>query len=536
VAHVQKSQTSEYERLGSRRLGLGDVVAQSVGFLGPVFSAAFLVPLVVGLISASGKGGGIAAPISVLLAAVGVVALGWLVSRYAREVHAAGGLYDYVSRGLGERAGVAAGILYYAGILVLSVGLIVLVGGYVHDTVLSEFNKAPLPAWAWSAILIALVMAVLYTGVRLSTRAQLLLALVSLLVVTGFFVMVIVKLGHHNSVVPFKPSSSAQGWSGIFFGVLYGVLLFVGFETAANLGEEANEPKRAIPIAVISTALIATVFYVLATYAQIAGFHFDLAAMGKAQAAPLFALGQPEPAGYGGLWINRLLELVVLFDMVAVVLGTGVASTRGLFALSRDRRLPSALAKVSPKRGTPIGAIAVLGVLAVANVVISERWTSLFALPNTPHYFAIFVWDSTFGGFALVVVYLLMCVGSIRSFLTKPGRVLALLAALIGITITGGAIYASFYKVAKPTIYAPYAALGVLVVGVVIAVATKGRTPAAMHLEDLAVNPELARLEPLSVVAPDAKPQVVSHSILREQDPVTPPGPGEGLRPGRMPD
>ncbi|HEV3213979.1 MAG TPA: APC family permease [Acidimicrobiales bacterium] len=528
MAHVQKTPTSDYERLGARRLGLADVVAQSVGFLGPVFSAAFLVPLVVGIISATGKGGGGAAPLSVIIAAVGVVALGWLVSRYARQVHAAGGLYDYVSRGLGERAGVAAGILYYAGILLLSVGLIVLVGGYVHDTVLSEFNKTPLPIWAWSAILIALVLGVLYTGVRISTRAQLVLALVSLLVVTGFFVMVIVKLGHQNSWSPFKPSSSAQGWSGIFFGVLYGVLLFVGFETAANLGEEAKEPKRMIPIAVIATALIAAAFYVLATYAQLAGFHFNLTAMGANAGGPLFALGGPGPLGYGSVWIRRLLELVVLFDMVAVALGTGVASTRGIFALARDRRLPAPLASVSRRRGTPVGAIVVLGVLAAANVVIASDWTRLFALPNTPHYFAIFAWDSTFGGFALVVVYLLMCVGSIRSFLPAPGRLLAMLAALVGIAITGGAIYASFYKVAKPTIYAPYAALGVLVVGIVIAVATKGRTPAAMHLEDLAVNPELARLEPLTV----ATPQSPGHLIGSTE----PAPPGEGLLPGRLPD
>jgi len=516
MAHVHHH-TSDYEQLGARRLGLPDVVAQSVGFLGPVFSAAFLVPLVVGIISASTKGGGGAAPLSVIIAAVGVIALGWLVSRYARKVHAAGGLYDYVSQGLGERAGVASGIVYYAGILLLSIGLIVLVGGYVHDTILlGEFHKAPMPSWAWSGILIALVLAILYTGVRISTRVQLVLALVSMLVVTGFFVMVIVKLGHQNSWAPFKPSSSAQGWSGIFFGVLYGVLLFVGFETAANLGEEAREPKRVIPIAVIATALIAAAFYVLATYTQLAGFHFNLAAMGKEAGQPLFALGQPGPTYYGGKWIERLLELVVLLDMIAVVLGTGVASTRGLFALARDRRLPAPVATVSRRRGTPVGAIVVLGVLAVANVIIAADWNGLFALAGFPHYYSIFAWDSTFGAFALVVVYLLMCVGSIRSFITEEGRALALLAALIGIAITGGAIYASFYKVTRPTLYAPYAALGVLVVGVAIAVATRGRTPAAMHLSDLAVNPDLARSEPLTVATPQP--------------------PLRGMMPGRLPE
>ena len=81
------------------------MIAQSVGFIGPVFSSAFVIPLVVGVISASGKGGGVASPLSVLIAAVGVFAIGAIVSRYAREVHAAGSLYDYVTRGLGERPG-----------------------------------------------------------------------------------------------------------------------------------------------------------------------------------------------------------------------------------------------------------------------------------------------------------------------------------------------------------------------------------------------------------------------------------------------
>src|SRR5262245_65762926 len=102
-----------YERLGAKVLSLPDVIAQSLGFIGPVFSSAFVIPLVVGVISASGKGGGVASPVSVILAAVGVFALGWIVSSYAREIHAAGSLYDYVTRGLGVRGGTAAGWGYY---------------------------------------------------------------------------------------------------------------------------------------------------------------------------------------------------------------------------------------------------------------------------------------------------------------------------------------------------------------------------------------------------------------------------------------
>src|SRR6266516_3344091 len=198
-----------YERLGAKLLSLPDVIAQSIGFIGPVFSSAFVIPLVVGVISASGRGGGVAAPLSVLLAAVGVFALGWVVSSYAKEIHAAGSLYDYVTRGLGERVGTAAGWLYYGGVTILLTGLLLLIGGYLQSTIQSEFGVTQLP-----------------------------LALISIVVVGIFFIYVIIKLGSANSLKPFNPSSAADGWSGIIFGMLYGVLLFIGFETAANLAEE----------------------------------------------------------------------------------------------------------------------------------------------------------------------------------------------------------------------------------------------------------------------------------------------------------
>ncbi len=53
---MAKHEQQAYERLGAKVLTLPDVIAQSVGFMGPVFSSAFVIPLVVGVISASGKG------------------------------------------------------------------------------------------------------------------------------------------------------------------------------------------------------------------------------------------------------------------------------------------------------------------------------------------------------------------------------------------------------------------------------------------------------------------------------------------------
>jgi amino acid transporter len=268
--------------------------------------------------------------------------------------------------------------------------------------------------------------------------------------------------------------------------VLYGVLLFVGFETAANLAEETHQPHKHIPAAVMITAGIATVFFILAAYVEVAGFHYSLKTLTAAASAPLFALGGPASAGgYGGTWIDRLLELVVFFDMLAVAIGCAVSASRGIFAMARDRRIPAVLATVSRRHDSPLGATVFLIGASLATLAVDLWWKGLFALPGTPHYFSLFAWGSTFGGFALVVVYLLMAIGSLRNYASAPGRAWLVVSAVIAILITAGAIFGSFYKVTRPTIYAPWLALAVLVIGFGSTFVIRSRRPASSELSDL---------------------------------------------------
>jgi amino acid transporter len=453
---------------GAKRLTLKDAVAQSVGLMGPVFSIAFLVPLLVGL-NASGRGAGNAAALSVVIAAIGVLGLGWIVAEYTRKIQAAGSLYDYVTDGLGARVGAAAGWLYYTGLIALGSAILPMIGGTIHDTVLAEFNVQPFPQLVWDLLLLALVAVTMYLGVSLSTRVQLILALISLTVVGIFSIFVIGKSGGiHHVVAGFSPNSSPTHWSGVLFGVLYGVLLFTGFETSANLGEETIEPSRDIPRAVLFSVLAIGGFYIIATFSQIAGFHFNLTTLSKNAGAPLFTLAGPSSGGgYASAAMRRIVELVVIFDMIAVLIGCAVSASRGVFAMARDRRLPRTFAKISSK-GTPVGASNVV-MLVYAVIITLTVTTSIFAIPNLPHYVAIFSWFSTYGAFAIVIIYLLISVGALRGLKDRGKPVALYLASLVGILVTAGAIFGSIYKVTRPTIEAPYAALVILVIGLVAA-------------------------------------------------------------------
>jgi amino acid transporter len=252
--------------------------------------------------------------------------------------------------------------------------------------------------------------------------------------------------------------------------VLYGVLLFTGFETSANLAEETERPERNIPRAVLTSVVVIAGFYVIGSFAQVAGFHFSLKALGNSAAAgPLFVLSGPKSAGgFANVGIRRLVELVVIFDMIAVLVGCAVAASRGFFALARDRKMPRPLTKIS-RRGTPLGSsLFVLFVYAI--IIILAVWSTAFALGGgTPEYVSMFSWLSTFGGFAIAVIYLMIAIGALRG-LRDRGKVWALyLACLVGGVVTAAAIYGSLYKVTAPTVWAPWAAIGVLVVGLIAA-------------------------------------------------------------------
>jgi amino acid transporter len=475
----------EYERLGGKKLSLIDVLAQSVGFMGPVFVSAFVLPLMFGF-GFAGRGAGTSAGLAVLLSAIGIFALAWIVSRYAKKIHAAGALYDYISQGLGKTIGAASGWLYYGGTIVLTTALGVLLGGYVHDSVLPAFEIGPFfPIWVWDAIFALGLFAVLYFGVQISTRVQLTLALVSMAVVLVFLITVIADLGADNDFGKVFDPSPEGGFSGILFGVLYGVLAFVGFETAANLAEETANPKRSIPRAVLGAVLIVGVFYLIAAYVEVAGFGFDLAVIldPAVASAPLFALADPS-SGFGSeFWLKTLL-VVVLLDMLAVYVGAGVASTRGVFALARDRRLPKMAASVS-RYGTPVGAIVLLIVIQALWILLAEGNDTIFALPDLPHYFSIFAWGAAFGAFALVVVYLVLSVSGLVGLAKDEGYAGVVVAAFVGMVVSAGAIFGSFYKVPSPLWLAALYALIWGGIGLVYMLAVRGREPASEALADL---------------------------------------------------
>src|SRR5690349_6309974 len=187
---------------GRAKVSMTGVLAQSVGFMGPVFSVATLLPLIVGL-SATGRGAGVATPVAIVIAGVGLFGAGWVIAQYAKRIHLCGSLYEYICDAFGPRVGVVTGWLYFGAMLVLAAATFLVLGGLTHDFLQSAFS-VNVTWWVLALVFVAIVMTVVVVGVQISVRAQLALVLISSAVVAGFSLYIIAKGGHGGHSISAK--------------------------------------------------------------------------------------------------------------------------------------------------------------------------------------------------------------------------------------------------------------------------------------------------------------------------------------------
>ncbi len=487
----------KYEKLGETKLTFLDVIAQSVGFMGPVFGAILLLVTVVGANNAQ-KGAGLASPVAIIVAAIGIGAVGWIISQFAKRIHAAGALYDYISAGFGEKVGFVFGWIYLGGLLVLAVAIPLLIGGQIQDFLKSAYNIG-IPYWVAGLLFTVVLFAVLYLGVKISTRIQLALVLFSASIVTIFMVYVIFKSGH-NSLKPFNPGS-AHGVGNFFFGVLYAILLFVGFESAANLAEETSNPKRFIPRAVLWSVGIVLVYFVIASYSQAVGFGLDAGAWAKSGAPVLVLALSKANGGYGSNFLFDLMNILLILDLAAVGIGASVAASRLLFSLARDRRVPGVFATVSRRFGTPYAAILTVVVLTTAEIVWVRLAHGILPLNGLPEYFAFFLWLAQYGSLSLAVLYAAVSLAGLIGLWGKVNPTPLVAAVIVGLAITGLAIFSAVYKVPAPlntvtTWWVAWAAVGVVITVALISMgkfrqSAQGAGALDAHMEPLEqVHPE----------------------------------------------
>jgi amino acid transporter len=332
------------------------VLIQSVALIGPGVAIAFgLGP---GITYAGGS-----FPLSIALAMLASLLLAVGIGHLAIRLPSAGGFYTYISRGLGRSLGFLAGWISIPAYL-LFLPLNLLAFGYA----LEQASNGSLPWWG-GAIALAVIMGLLtFFGVRLSIRTLVVLGIIEVLVFTILSIVLIAQPASTNTTAAFTPAEwgTRGGFSGVLVGAVIGVLFFNGFESAVLLAEESRNPRQIIQPVLLLAITLTGVFFVLASYAGLAGFGFNANAyLHDTSGSPWFTLGA-RAWGKSGQYI---VQLVVLNSLIANFGAGYTALSRVVFAMGRAGALPKAFGQVNRRFRTPTLALLLAGVLAIAIAV-----------------------------------------------------------------------------------------------------------------------------------------------------------------------
>lgn len=223
------------------------------------------------------------------------------------------------------------------------------------------------PAWVWIITTILLCTVLNLTGVKLAANINVALVAVQLTVAVAFVVLATKNIveGANGSAFSWTPFySSGVDLSAIGAGAAILALSFLGFDAVSTLAEEARNPQRDIPRAILIIVAVAGVFFVAITYVMQVLFP-DVAKVGNIVGA------SPEIAKYIG---GAAFQAIFIGGYMTAVYGCGItqqmSAARLLYAMGRDGGLPAKPFRVLNKAGVPAGNVLLIGLLASTAVFL----------------------------------------------------------------------------------------------------------------------------------------------------------------------
>jgi amino acid transporter len=421
-----------------------ETLSQSISAIAPTTSPALTIPLV---FQDANNGTWLA----YLLAAAAMLLMALCIARFARTSASPGSLYKYATDSLPATGGRAAG---WALLLAYTATGASVVGGFINYArvlVPAIYGHAiPTPLLALAATAAATFFA--YRDVQASARMMLWIEAASVSMIALVLAALLFRSGLHID----RPQLElhAVPGSGVRLGVVLALFSFVGFESATTLGHEAKNPLRVIPRAVIQSAILAGLFFLLCAYAETLGFrqlHQDLGA----SEAPFRALSTLARLPV----LGPLIDVAAFVSMFACTLACITAAARVLLKMAQDGLLHSTLGRTHATNETPHCAVLAVG---LAVLLLAAGLAARGASGGD-----IYGWMGSLAVYGFITAYGLVAAG-LPLYLRRLGQLtpaalaLALAAALAMLLAMAGTLYPI---PAPPYNWLPYIYLAYLLSG-----------------------------------------------------------------------
>ena len=304
-----------------------------------------------------------------LVAAVGQTLVAFVVAQFAARIALSGSSYQWGSRLANPKIGWMFGWLTFWYLAIAVVAL---------DNALASQALMPLLGMdenEGTARVITLVILVLQAvlviastrllGLITSAAVALEIGIVVVLVIGLAAVMLFSGSGNLDNLVSRgitagDPNYLAIG-GGLMAGMIMGLTTLVGFDSAANLAEEAKDPFRSVPRAIVASVIAAAVAGLLFLIALTVAIK-DITEV-STSGSPVAAIIRSQ--------LGPIAERILLGGIAFAMFGAGMvvmaACSRQVFAMARDARFPAhaLMRKVNPRTQTPVFATILILVIGV---------------------------------------------------------------------------------------------------------------------------------------------------------------------------
>ena len=248
--------TSRFDHLREHSIGLPQVLFQSITHMAPAAAVAYSIFISVPQSQQ-------ALPLSVGLALIACICAATAIGQLAKLFPSAGGMYTYAGKALGPWAGFLVAWLFIL-FQPLVAPFLYLEFGWAMSDVFSNSIGWHYSGqwWVWVVLMTVIVFLLTYRDIRLSTTAGVILGGFEIAIFAALALWMIFSNAGDLNLQPFNPHHAVGDWSGVFKGMVFAILAFIGFEASAPLGEEARNPRRTVPRAVVGSAIAIGIFYV----------------------------------------------------------------------------------------------------------------------------------------------------------------------------------------------------------------------------------------------------------------------------------